>query len=1418
MAAAAVSGGAGGPPLAAPGPRLAPPPTAGRPPGPARIGYYEIERTIGKGNFAVVKLATHLVTRVKVAIKIIDKTQLDEENLKKIFREVQIMKMLCHPHIIRLYQVMETERMIYLVTEYASGGEIFDHLVAHGRMAEKEARKKFKQIVAAVHFCHCHNIVHRDLKAENLLLDANLNIKIADFGFSNIFTPGQLLKTWCGSPPYAAPELFEGKEYDGPKVDIWSLGVVLYVLVCGALPFDGSTLQNLRARVLSGKFRIPFFMSTECEHLIRHMLVLEPSKRLSMEQICKHKWMKLGETDPEFSTLIAECQQLKVERQMEPLNEEVLLAMAEMGLDKERTLQSLRTDAYDHYSAIYSLLCDRQKRHKNLRISALPSLPRTMTFPAPAGVQTDGTMNLDSDEGEEPSPEALVRYLSMRRHTVGVADPRTEVMEDLQKLLPGFPRITPQAPFLQVAPNVNMAANMFPMQHLQPTGQLEYKEQSLLQPPTLQLLNGMGPLGRRASDGGANIQLHTQQLLKRPRGPSPLVTMTPVSPDLLMDISTYVDPRKGLSVCACLCQVTEAPSHAVPAVTPVDEESSDGEPDQEAVQRYLANRSKRHTLAMTNPTAEIPPDLQRQLGQQPFRSRASHLAPDQHRYGYKDSNTLHLPTERFSPVRRFSDGAASIQAFKAQLEKMGNHSSIKQLQQECEQLQKMYGGHMDERTLEKTQQQHILYQQEQHHQILQQQIQDCIRPPQPSPPLQATSENQPALLTHQLQRLQIQPSSPPPSHPSNHLFRQTDSSPPPVSSSVLQTHSAASQTQFQGGTPSPPPPHSTIFQQPGNRSPPPTLALPCVGLQQQGQPVPLPMQEPGDLVGSSLQQAGRGLPIPPSTSPLQMHHRASLMASLAYGHRPLSKQLSADSAEPHRYPATGGYSQAHLHPQLFPEPSRVSPSGFSPATPMGFPPAQALKVPPLEQFPGFPQSGPQQPQQHYAASALHQALLSPTPPDYSRRQQVPPILQGLLSPRHSLTGHPDLRLPQAEVAQLIKRRQQQQQEFQELFRQMSHGEVGHAAAGMAPKLSDRPPLSLPYPNTDPYRPHPGPQHLLKVRGQECASQVLVPVPGRGYALPPALLHSERMEEDADCLCEGARDAFSSSKTKGCPETRLLLSVGGPGDSDSLFGPAKCEPELGAHLYQPRTISPFGRSEAPCQDPMVPASLERNSPRHVEMADADGLVAYPARMISGAHPRSRPLQRHHTIQNSDDAYVQLDPLLGMSLMAGKALSSARMADAVLSQTSLVGSQPLPDGERRGLCTAWSGKVHFNPTVSCSLAPNTHRVSLGRKAVATLPALPPPPPHWPKSVLVPSGCSLPPRLPATPATPVCPSQGPGVDQQGRAAAGAPLAPGPAAEGRERHWASNKQMLGKGVSRACPVRRPDRGGAHQGVGEPS
>uniref|UniRef100_A0A9L0T5H8 Serine/threonine-protein kinase SIK3 n=1 Tax=Equus caballus TaxID=9796 RepID=A0A9L0T5H8_HORSE len=268
------------------------------------IGNYRLLKTIGKGNFAKVKLARHILTGREVAIKIIDKTQLNPTSLQKLFREVRIMKILNHPNIVKLFEVIETDKTLYLIMEYASGGEVFDYLVAHGRMKEKEARAKFRQIVSAVQYCHQKRIVHRDLKAENLLLDADMNIKIADFGFSNEFTVGSKLDTFCGSPPYAAPELFQGKKYDGPEVDVWSLGVILYTLVSGSLPFDGQNLKELRERVLRGKYRIPFYMSTDCENLLKRFLVLNPIKRGTLEQIMKDRWINAGHEEDELKPFV----------------------------------------------------------------------------------------------------------------------------------------------------------------------------------------------------------------------------------------------------------------------------------------------------------------------------------------------------------------------------------------------------------------------------------------------------------------------------------------------------------------------------------------------------------------------------------------------------------------------------------------------------------------------------------------------------------------------------------------------------------------------------------------------------------------------------------------------------------------------------------------------------------------------------------------------------------------------------------------------------------------------------------------------------------------------------------------------------------------------------------------------------------
>eukprot|EP00066_Takifugu_rubripes_P020872 XP_011610138.1 PREDICTED: MAP/microtubule affinity-regulating kinase 3-like isoform X1 [Takifugu rubripes] len=312
------------------------------------VGNYRLLKTIGKGNFAKVKLARHVLTGREVAVKIIDKTQLNPTSLQKLFREVRIMKILNHPNIVKLFEVIETEKTLYLVMEYASGGEVFDYLVAHGRMKEKEARAKFRQILSAVQYCHQKHIVHRDLKAENLLLDADMNIKIADFGFSNEFSVGGKLDTFCGSPPYAAPELFQGKKYDGPEVDVWSLGVILYTLVSGSLPFDGQNLKELRERVLRGKYRIPFYMSTDCENLLKRFLVLNPGKRGTLEQIMKDRWINTGSEEEELKPFIQPDLDIRDQARID--------LMVVMGYCKDDIADSLSKMKYDDITATYLLL------------------------------------------------------------------------------------------------------------------------------------------------------------------------------------------------------------------------------------------------------------------------------------------------------------------------------------------------------------------------------------------------------------------------------------------------------------------------------------------------------------------------------------------------------------------------------------------------------------------------------------------------------------------------------------------------------------------------------------------------------------------------------------------------------------------------------------------------------------------------------------------------------------------------------------------------------------------------------------------------------------------------------------------------------------------------------------------------------
>uniref|UniRef100_A0A8C2HY80 non-specific serine/threonine protein kinase n=1 Tax=Cyprinus carpio TaxID=7962 RepID=A0A8C2HY80_CYPCA len=352
------------------------------------IGCYRLLKTIGKGNFAKVKLAKHILTGKEVRIAF-------TPQIKNLFREVRIMKLLNHPNIVKLFEVIETDKTLYLMMEYASGGEVFDYLVAHGRMKEKEARAKFRQIVSAVQYCHQKCIVHRDLKAENLLLDADMNIKIADFGFSNEFTLGSKLDTFCGSPPYAAPELFQGKKYDGPEVDVWSLGVILYTLVSGSLPFDGQNLKELRERVLRGKYRIPFYMSTDCENLLKKFLILNPTKRGSLEQIMKDRWMNVGHEDDELKPYIEPQPDYK-----DPKRTDIMLRM---GYSLDEIQDSLVKQKYNDVMATYLLLDYRNSELDELSIKPRPSTDLTNNVQSPTHKGQRNTSNLKSRRSTDQS-------------------------------------------------------------------------------------------------------------------------------------------------------------------------------------------------------------------------------------------------------------------------------------------------------------------------------------------------------------------------------------------------------------------------------------------------------------------------------------------------------------------------------------------------------------------------------------------------------------------------------------------------------------------------------------------------------------------------------------------------------------------------------------------------------------------------------------------------------------------------------------------------------------------------------------------------------------------------------------------------------------------------------------------------------
>ncbi|XP_044286090.1 5'-AMP-activated protein kinase catalytic subunit alpha-2 isoform X3 [Varanus komodoensis] len=342
--------------------------------GRVKIGHYVLGDTLGVGTFGKVKIGEHQLTGHKVAVKILNRQKIRSlDVVGKIKREIQNLKLFRHPHIIKLYQVISTPTDFFMVEE-------------------AEARRLFQQILSAVDYCHRHMVVHRDLKPENVLLDAHMNAKIADFGLSNMMSDGEFLRTSCGSPNYAAPEVISGRLYAGPEVDIWSCGVILYALLCGTLPFDDEHVPTLFKKIRGGVFYIPEYLNRLVATLLMHMLQVDPLKRATIKDIREHEWFKedlpsyLFPEDPSYDANIID-------------DDAVREVCEKFECQESEVMSSLYSgDPQDQLAVAYHLIIDNRRIMNQASEFYLASSPPTGSF-------MDDSMHIPP--GVKPHPERM---------------------------------------------------------------------------------------------------------------------------------------------------------------------------------------------------------------------------------------------------------------------------------------------------------------------------------------------------------------------------------------------------------------------------------------------------------------------------------------------------------------------------------------------------------------------------------------------------------------------------------------------------------------------------------------------------------------------------------------------------------------------------------------------------------------------------------------------------------------------------------------------------------------------------------------------------------------------------------------------------------------------------------------------------
>lgn len=327
--------------------------------GRASTDFYKFGKVLGQGSFAKVRLAWHKLTGVRVAVKSYDKSRLTEPaHWRRTQQEIRLMERLNHPNVIRLLETLESPKRIHIVMEYAGGGNLCKYVKARKRLGEADARGIFVQLLMSVEYLHNCGIIHRDIKLENVLFDENRNMKLVDFGFSvGCRDPTKKLKIFCGTPSYMAPEIVMRQQYAGRPVDVWSLGVLLYAMLCGMFPFVAKSYPELYKKIVRAQLRLPDHMSSAVKDLLRRMLHPDATKRATLSQVRRHAWCA--------APVAAMTRQLRIPQEhsvriSEPPEADVfevtLIKMEEMGFNREAIVQSVRARARNHISVVYYLL------------------------------------------------------------------------------------------------------------------------------------------------------------------------------------------------------------------------------------------------------------------------------------------------------------------------------------------------------------------------------------------------------------------------------------------------------------------------------------------------------------------------------------------------------------------------------------------------------------------------------------------------------------------------------------------------------------------------------------------------------------------------------------------------------------------------------------------------------------------------------------------------------------------------------------------------------------------------------------------------------------------------------------------------------------------------------------------------------